>query len=340
MKKTRLGKTKLMVSRSGFGALPVQRLSKEDGAALLRRAFESGINFYDTANGYTDSEEKIGLALSDVRDKVIIATKTGAGTPDMFWKHLELSLKRMRTNYIDIYQFHNPRELPGDEMVSCMLSAKDQGMIRHIGITSHRLDNAIAEACTEVYETIQYPLSALSSERDINLVDICKQLDIGVIAMKALAGGLLNSAAPSMAFLRPHEHVVPIWGFQRDSELNEVIELEKNPPELDDAMLEQIMKDRVQLSGDFCRGCGYCMPCPAGIQITECARMPLLLRRAVWQNFTTPAWRERMEKISGCMKCGKCRAACPYSLDTPRLLKEALDDFRTFVKEHNLYEAI
>ena len=333
MDKIRLGKTELMASRSGFGALPIQRLAKADAAALLRRAYEAGVNFFDTANGYTDSEEKIGLGLADVRGNVIIATKTGSKTPDEFKRQLELSLTRMRTDYIDIYQFHNPSKIPDDDMVNCMTRARDQGMIRHIGVTAHRLDNAIAEACTEIYETIQYPLSALSTARDLNLVRICKQLDIGVIAMKALSGGLLTSAAPSMAFLRPFDHVVPIWGFQKDGELDEVIELEKNPPELDEAMIQRILADRTELSGNFCRGCGYCMPCPANIRITECARMQLLLRRSVWQNFTTPEWQEEMEKIPGCLNCGKCKSACPYNLDTPQLLRAALEDFRAFTRE-------
>ena len=230
MEKIRLGRTNLMVTRSGFGALPIQRLSKEEAAALLYKAYENGINFFDTANGYTDSEEKIGLALSGVRDKVYIATKTGSSTPDLFWKHLELSLTRMKTDYVDIYQFHNPAQVPNDEMAACMLKAKEQGMIRHIGVTAHRLDVALAEAETGLYETIQYPLSALSTEKELDFVRLCKQKDIGVIAMKALAGGLLTSAAPSMAYLRPFDNLVPIWGMQRDSELEEVLSLEKNPP--------------------------------------------------------------------------------------------------------------
>ncbi|MDR3085647.1 MAG: aldo/keto reductase [Christensenellaceae bacterium] len=333
MEKIRLGKTGLLVTRSAFGALPVQRLGKEEGAALLYRAFECGINFFDTANGYSDSEEKIGLALSKVRDQVIIATKTGSSTPDVFWKHLELSLTRMKTDYIDIYQFHNPRTPQGDEMVACMVKAKEQGMIRHIGVTAHRLDTAMAEVESGIYETMQYPLSALSSERDLELVRLCKKKDVGVIAMKALSGGLLTSAAPSMAFLRQFDNVVPIWGFQRDSELDEVLELEKNPPKLDDAMMERIETERAQLAGDFCRACGYCQPCPAGIKIETCARMPLLLRRAPFQNFMSDAVKADMENIENCIHCDACKGRCPYSLDTPKLLRAALEDYRSFRAE-------
>lgn len=330
MEKIRLGRTNLMVTRSGFGALPIQRLSKEEAAALLYKAYENGINFFDTANGYTDSEEKIGLALSGVRDKVYIATKTGSSTPDLFWKHLELSLTRMKTDYVDIYQFHNPAQVPNDEMAACMLKAKEQGMIRHIGVTAHRLDVALAEAETGLYETIQYPLSALSTEKELDFVRLCKQKDIGVIAMKALAGGLLTSAAPSMAYLRPFDNLVPIWGMQRDSELEEVLSLEKNPPVLDEAMMARIAKDREELAGDFCRGCGYCKPCPAGIQIDMCARMPQLLRRAPIAQYVSDEFALEMKKIENCLHCGACMKRCPYQLNTSALLEAALKDYELF----------
>lgn len=332
METIRLGKTELRVTRSGFGALPIQRLTKEDAASLLRKAYDGGINFFDSANGYTDSEEKIGLGLSDVRQKIIIATKTGSSTPEKFWEHLALSLKRMKTDYIDIYQFHNPAAMPNDEMLACMVKAKEKGIIRHIGVTAHRLDLAFEEAESGIFETIQYPLSALSGDNEIALIKRCKELDLGVIAMKALAGGLLTSAASSMAYLRPYDNVVPIWGMQRESELAEVLTLEKDPPKLDEALLARIAKDRKELAGDFCRGCGYCMPCPAGIQINTCARMPQLLRRAPMQNFLNDEWQAEMQKIKTCLHCNKCVGKCPYSLNTPKLLEAALSDYETFLK--------
>jgi predicted aldo/keto reductase-like oxidoreductase len=332
MEKVFFGGTGLSVTRSGFGALPVQRLSKPEGAALLRRGYEGGINFFDTANSYSDSEEKIGIGLSDVRENIIIATKTGSVAPEVFWRHLYLSLERMKTTYIDIYQFHNPRELPGETMLDCMREAKARGLIRHIGITCHRLDNAIAAARSGDYETIQYPLSALSSDAEIDFVKLCASLNIGLIGMKGLAGGLLTSAAPTMAFLRPYPNVVPIWGFQRDVELDEVIALECNPPSLDEAMLARIASDREQLSGNFCRGCGYCMPCPMGIEINTCARISLLLRRSPSAGWLTPRWQAEMAKIKNCIHCNKCGKACPYSLDPPQLLHETYEDYQIFLQ--------
>lgn len=334
MDKIRLGSTNIMATRSGFGALPVQRLPMEEAAQLMYRAYEGGINFFDTANAYSDSEEKIGLGLSGVRENIFIATKTGSETPDGFFRHLELSLTRMRTDYIDIYQFHNPAKMPSDEMLSCMVKAKSQGMIRHIGVTAHRLDVATDEINSGAFETMQFPLSAISSDEDLDLVRLCKEKNMGVIGMKGLAGGLLTSAAPSMAYLRRFDNLVPIWGIQRDSELEEVLALEKNPPALDEAMMQRIEKDRKALAGDFCRGCGYCMPCPVGIKINNAARMPQLLRRAVYQNFITDEWADEMEKIEDCIGCKACTAKCPYQLDTPQLLKAALVDFRAFRNEH------
>lgn len=334
MDKIRLGSTNIMATRSGFGALPVQRLPMEEAAQLMYRAYEGGINFFDTANAYSDSEEKIGLGLSGVRKNIFIATKTGSETPDEFFRHLELSLKRMRTDYIDIYQFHNPSKMPSDEMLSCMIKAKSQGMIRHIGVTAHRLDVATDEINSGAFETMQFPLSAISSDQDLDLVRLCKEKNMGVIGMKGLAGGLLTSAAPSMAYLRRFDNLVPIWGIQRESELEEVLALEKNPPALDEAMMQRIEKDRKELAGDFCRGCGYCMPCPVGIKINNAARMPQLLRRAVYQNFITDQWADEMEKIEDCIHCKACTAKCPYQLDTPQLLQAALVDFRAFRNEH------
>ena len=329
-----LGSTGIRATRSGFGALPIQRLSKEEAARLLRLAYEGGINFFDTANAYTDSEEKIGLALSDVRKDIFIATKTGSSTPDQFWRHLELSLTRMKTDYIDIYQFHNPSAMPSDEMLSCMVKAKAQGMIRHIGVTAHRQDTALAEIGSGAFETLQFPLSALSSEKDLDLVRLCREKNMGVIGMKGLAGGLLTSAAPTMAYLRRFDNLVPIWGFQRECEIREVLELEKDPPILDEAMMARIEKDRKELAGDFCRGCGYCLPCPQGIPINNAARMPQLLRRSPYAPYLTDEWAAQMERITTCINCRACASRCPYELDTPKLLRAALEDYRAFRAEH------
>jgi aryl-alcohol dehydrogenase-like predicted oxidoreductase len=333
MQYTRLGRTGLTVSRSSFGALPIQRLSVPEAGVLLRKAFDGGINFFDTARAYSDSEEKIGAALSDVRDKIVLATKTQATAPDAFWRDLETSLSLLKTDHVDIYQFHNPKRIPmdGDALYDCMLKAREQGKIRFIGVTNHGIDNALSAIDSGLYDTLQFPLSALSSEKELAMAKKCGEHDIGFIAMKALCGGLLPSAALTMACLRSLTHVVPIWGFQRAGEIDEVLTLEKDPPAYDEEMRRRVDRCRAELGGDFCRGCGYCQPCAKNIEIQTCARMPFLLRRAVWQGYVTPEWQAKMALIEDCIDCGLCRSRCPYGLNCPALLRTALKDYREFL---------
>jgi predicted aldo/keto reductase-like oxidoreductase len=339
MDKIRLGRTNLWVSRSSFGALPIQRISLEEAGKLLRKAYENGINFFDTARGYTDSEEKIGYALSDVRKDIIIATKSHAKDKKSLFQDLETSLKKLRTDYIDIYQLHNPQSLPDpddpDGLYRGLVEAREKGMIRFIGITNHRLQLAMEAAASGLYDTIQFPLSSLSSSEDLQLIEECKARDVGLIAMKALSGGLIVNAATTFAFLRQFDNVVPIWGIQRESELDEFLALEKNPPILDKEMEIIIERDRRELSGAFCRGCGYCMPCPAGIPIPTAARISLLLGRAPYQQFLTDEWRENMNTIEQCLECGQCRKQCPYELDTPNLLRSMLKAYNEFYASHS-----
>ena len=335
MKTMALGSTGITVNRNGFGALPVQRVYVEEAGRLLRKAFENGIRFFDTARSYSDSEMKIGLALSDVRDQIYIATKTPSTTVEGFWKDLETSLSLLKTDYIDIYQFHNPAFCPkpgdGTGLYEAMLEAKAQGKIRHIGITNHRL--AVAEEAVDsgLYETLQFPFSYLASEKDEALVKRCAEKNVGFICMKALSGGLITRSDAAYAYLAQFPNTLPIWGIQRESELDEFLAYNDDPPQMTDALAAFIEQERVSLAGDFCRGCGYCMPCPAGIEINQCARMSLLLRRSPAANWLTPAWQEKMEKIEDCLHCGQCMQRCPYGLQTPDLLRRNLEDYRTFL---------
>lgn len=338
MDKIKLGRTNLMVTRSGFGALPVQRVSFDEAKNILRKAYDNGINFFDTARAYSDSEEKIGYSLSDVRENIIIATKTHAKDRKTLLEHLQTSLKNLKTDYIDIYQLHNPDILPDPEdregLYAGLIEAKKKGLVRFIGITNHKLKNAMDAAASGLYDTIQFPLCSLSSEDDLLLIKECKKRNIGLIAMKALSGGLITNAASAFAFLRQFDNVVPIWGMQRETELDEFITLENNPPLLDNAMWSIINKDRSELSGDFCRGCGYCLPCPAGIEIPTSARISLLLKRAPFQGFLEDSFKEKMELINNCIECGHCKNHCPYKLDTPNLLKRELKNYSEFYAKH------
>lgn len=340
MDKIKLGRTNLMVSRSGFGALPIQRISFDEAKAILLKAYESGINFFDTARSYTDSEEKLGYALAERRKDIIIATKTQAKDKKTLFSHLETSLRNLKTDYIDIYQLHNPSELPNpqdaESLYSGLIEAKEKGMIRFIGLTNHNIKTAIQAATSNLFDTIQFPLNSLATDEDLKIIQVCKERNIGVIAMKGLSGGLITNAATTFAFLRQFNNVVPIWGIQKMSELNEFVELEKNPPLLDEAMWKAIHQDRAELSGDFCRGCGYCLPCPAGIEIPTQARISLLLGRAPYQRFLEDSFREKMDLINQCIGCGHCKENCPYKLDTPNLLKRELKKYYAFYERHKI----
>ena len=326
-----LGKTGITVEKNSFGALPIQRISKGEAVKLLRKAYDHGVTFYDTARFYTDSEEKLGEAFEGMRDKIYIATKTAAVTPENFWKDLQTSLKNLRTDYIDIYQFHNPDfcPMPGDGsgVYEAMLEAKQKGLIRHIGITNHRLHVARQAIESGLYETLQFPFCYLATEKDIELVELCKEADMGFIAMKALSGGLITNSAAAYAYLAQYDNVLPIWGVQRERELDEFLSYIENPPKMTEELQAVIDNDRAQLQGEFCRGCGYCMPCPAGIEINNCARMSLMIRRAPAAAQMTPAMQEKMKKIEDCLHCGKCKSKCPYGLDTPTLLRKNYEDY-------------
>ena len=328
----RLGKTEISTSQNAFGALPVQRVSEEEAVRLLRRAYEGGMTYFDTARYYSDSEHKLGLAFEEMRDKIFIATKTGAVTPEGFEKDLETSLRELKTDHIDVYQFHNPDfcPKPGDEsgIYDAMLKAKEQGKVLHIGITNHRL--AVAKEAIEsgLYETLQFPFSYLASDKDIELVEMCRTADMGFVAMKALSGGLITNSEAAYAYITQYDNVLPIWGVQRESELEEWLSYMNNPPVMNDNIRSFIEREREELIGEFCRGCGYCMPCPAGIQINNCARMSLMLRRAPSSAWLNETWQNNMAQIENCLHCNACKSKCPYGLDTPALLQKNLEDYK------------
>ncbi len=330
-----LGRTGLKVNKNGFGALPIQRISLEEAAVILKKAYANGVNFYDTARFYTDSEEKLGYALSDVRENIIIATKTMTTKVEEFWSQLETSLKKLKTDYIDIYQFHNPGFCPkpgdGTEIYEAMLEAKAKGMIRHIGITNHRLPVAIEAAESGLYETIQFPFNYLATEEEHRLVQLCKERGIGFISMKALSGGLITNSAAAYAYQAKFEHVLPIWGIQREKELDEFLSYDGHAPQLDGELLAVIGRDQKELGKDFCRGCGYCLPCAADIDIPTCARMSLMIRRAPVSVYLNDSWKEKMRRIEKCTHCNHCKRYCPYGLDTPKLLSENWADYQTFL---------
>ncbi len=336
MKDITLGTTGITVPQNAFGALPIQRDDFDTSIEILRRAYDGGMRYFDTARAYSDSEEKLGLAFENYdRSKIYIATKTGATTPEEFWQNLETSLKNLKTDYIDVYQFHCAQQCfrPGDGtgMYEAMLEAKAQGKVRHIGITAHKWKVALEAIESGLYETLQFPFSYLSGDIELNLVEKCKEHNVAFIAMKGLAGGLINNSKAAMAYIYQFDNVLPIWGIQRNSELDEWLKYMDETPEMDDEIKAFIEKEKEELKGNFCRSCGYCMPCPQGIIINQCARMSLMLRRAPTAAWTNEYWQNEMKKIETCLHCGACAAKCPYELNTPELLEKNYEDYKKVI---------
>ena len=335
MTKIQLGSTGIEIEKNGFGCLPIQRITKEEAVRLLRKAVDGGINYFDTARAYSDSEEKLGYAFAGIRDKVVIATKTHAQTGRELREHLEISLRDLNTDYIDIYQFHNPAFVPRpggeDGLYDAALEAQAQGKIRHIGITNHRLTVAREAIDSGLYATLQFPYSYLSGPQDQELVEMCERAGMGFVAMKGMAGGLLRDGIAAAAFIALQPIAVPIWGVQHEWELDQFLSCVPDAPAMTEERLALIEKDRAELTGSFCRSCGYCMPCPMGIQINQCARMSLMLRRMPAADYLTDYWQAEMRKIETCLQCGQCASKCPYGLNTPRLLQDNYKEYFTHV---------
>ena len=336
MQYVNFGTTGLQISRLGFGGIPIQRIDQPGTRELLIAAHKAGINYIDTARAYTVSEAWIGQSLEEagLRDDFILATKCRALTKADMEAEIATSLKNLRTDHIELFQFHNPSLdglktilAPGGAM-EALLEAKARGIVGHIGITAHKIGVAEDIIASGLYETLQYPFSYLSTPREAALAESCRKANMGLIAMKALAGGLVTNADAAFAYIAQYDNVLPIWGIQRPEELEQWLGFFRTPASLTPELRSFIEKERGELTGEFCRGCGYCLPCPAGIQINQCARISLMIRRAPSESWLAPAMQAEMEKIEHCLGCGQCKSRCPYELDTPNLLKRNLADYR------------
>lgn len=343
MRKILLGKTGIEATCQSFGALPIQRTDESEAIKILQRAYEGGINFFDTARAYSNSEEKIGKAISPaMRKNIFIATKSGGKNKEAVLKDIQVSLKLLNTDYVDIFQAHNISEVPdiNDEnsIYWGLKEAQARGYCRFIGVTSHRLDVAESAVDTDLYDTLQFPLSYLSAQKDIDLVERCKEHNMGIIAMKGLAGGAISSAKAAAAFMGLHPSLLPIWGIQHMHELEEFLEYGKNPPEMTEELKALVAKDKEELSGNFCRACGYCMPCTAApqMEMNTTMRMYFNLRRMPPEQFLDEKWQKQMLMIEKCINCGVCKKRCPYGLDCPVVLKRNLEDYRDFCKQHGI----
>ena len=339
MEKIRFGKTGMMVTRLGFGGIPIQRQTEAEAVKVVQRCLDLGINYLDTANGYTTSEERIGKAVKGKRQSVYIATKTFPGTPEIIEQNLDLSLKRLDTDYIDLYQFHGINDItvlnkildPENGLYKVFEKAKKAGKIRHIGITSHQMDAAKAEVKSGKFETIMFPFNFITNEPAKELLPLCREHDMGFIVMKPLAGGMLDNATIAFKYLLQFPDMVTIPGIEKIHEIEEIYGLYQDPQKLTAAERKEMKRMTEELGTRFCRRCDYCQPCAQQIPISMLMTFPSFVKRL------PPDWylkggfiNDGMEKAANCTECGECEERCPFNLPIREMIKE----------NYNLYEQV
>lgn len=325
------GKTGMQVSELGFGGIPLIRLTKETAVSVLQRAYDRGITFYDTANMYLDSEEKIGAAFRGVRDKVIIASKSLKRDASGMTDHVDKTLQRLQTDYIDLYQLHQVAKDADWEAVTgpdgameALLRARDQGKIRHIGFTSHSLQMAVKAVQTDLFSSIQFPFNFIEIAAKDELFRIAKQKSVGILAMKPFAGGMIDNADIAFKFLRQHPEVIPIPGFDSVEAVDQVVSFYDHENRITRSDLDLMERYRAELGKQFCRRCEYCQPCPNGVMITQAMGYRVIANR-MSPDVAVRFSRLPMESVLKCDACGACVEKCPYELPIPDLLKTFYD---------------
>ena len=334
MEKIRLGKTGLMVTKIGFGGIPIQRLTEDGAVEVVRRCVELGINYIDTANSYSTSEERIGKAVKGQRDKLIIATKTGSRDRKGVEEHLELSLKRLQTDYIDLYQFHGVstedhlKRVLEDGPYAVAEEAKKAGKIRHIAITSHSRDIAMKAVETDMFESCMFPFNFIVNEPVDDLIPLCRKHDVGFIAMKPMAGGMLENATIAFKYLFTIPDIVPLVGIEKVEEIEEIVNLVEGPQEMTEAEQATMQNYIDELGTRFCRRCDYCQPCTAGIPISMVMTSRSFFKRMPSARFFGGMVDGAMAKAAECTECGECETRCPYNLPIREMLSEHVQWFK------------
>jgi hypothetical protein len=336
MNRIKLAGTDLEISEIGLGGIPIMSLSKSEAVAVVKHCFDMGITFFDTANTYQTSEDKIGTALKDVRDEVVIATKTASRDEKEAADHLDLSLQQLKTDWIDLYQLHNVSNQDSLQQVlapggayEAARKARDAGKIRHIGISSHSIPTALEALKTGLFQTLQFPFNFIENDPADELFPFARRHNIGIIGMKPLGGGLLERADLCFGFLQQHPYVVPIPGVRAKQEADEIIGIYTNPEPLVEADLKDMESIRSVLGEKFCHRCEYCMPCEQGVQINSVLIFKAAAKRLKREAVT--AWLgSAMETVEQCIECGECEDKCPYNLPIADLLKENLALFREY----------
>ena len=326
-----LGRTGLQISPMGLGGIPVQRIDAEGTKQLLQKLVAAGVNYIDTARGYTVSEEYIGYGLEGIRDKFVLATKSMARTKEAMATDIDISLKNLRTDYIDLYQVHNPgpKDLetviaPGGAL-EALLEARQAGKIGHIGITLHSADMFQKALELSWVETIMFPYNLVETQGE-DLIRICGQKGIGFIAMKPLAGGAIEDATLALRFIGQNSNVsVVIPGMAEEKELQQNLAAVANTTPLSLEEKQKINQIRSTLGTQFCRRCNYCAPCPMGIGIPGIFVLEGYFSRYNLQDWAMTRYNGTPVKASACIGCGACEARCPYQLPIRKMLKNVVN---------------
>jgi len=342
METMRLGKTELVIPRLGFGGIPIQRCIEDEAVAVVKRCIDLGITYLDTANGYTTSEERIGKAVAGRREKAIIATKSSARTREGVDEHLKLSLKRLGTDYIDVYQFHNISDTESFNTVKApggaldlLKEAKSAGVIRHIGVSSHSMDMAKEMVKSDIFETIMFPFNFITSEAADQLLPLCKEHDVGFIVMKPFAGGMLDNATIAFKYLLQFPEAMTIPGIEKIEEIEEIFRITEGPWQMTAEEEAEMQRMKDELGTKFCRRCQYCQPCSTEIPITMVMTSPSFHKRMPPERFFSGNIAETMEKAASCIECGDCEDRCPYHLPIRETIAERVAWYQTLKAEYD-----
>lgn len=341
MDKVRFGKTELMVSKIAFGGIPIQRLSIPDAVKVVRGVIDLGVNFIDTANVYSDSEEKIGIAIKDIpRDSLVIATKSIALDKKTFLENLDLSLKRLGTDYVDLYQHHgisSPESydaIMGDGgAFEGMMEAVRAGKVRFPAFSSHNIPVAMRIMRDEKFAAVQLPFNYIDDEAAKEAIPLAKELDMGFIAMKPFGGGLLNDAKLSIKYLLQFDSIVPDPGIEKLLEMEEIVRIVESVEKLSADDAAAINKMKTELGDRWCHRCDYCQPCPQKIHISGVLTVDSLIKRMPFQRVSAMIG-QAMETANGCVECRECVGRCPYNLNIPELITEKLAIWDRYLTEN------
>jgi predicted aldo/keto reductase-like oxidoreductase len=335
LEKIRLGKTDMLVSRLGFGGIPIQRLNEDEAVTVVKKCLDLGITFLDTANAYTTSEERIGKAISGRREELAIATKSISRKREGVEKHLKLSLERLNVEYIDLYQFHGISDfnsldtvLASDGPISVVEKAKEMGLVKHIGITSHQMDVAKKAVASGRFETIMFPFNFVTSEAADELLPLARKHDVGFIVMKPLAGGMIANARIAFKYLLQFPDIVTICGIEKLTEIEEIVQIVEGSHKMTAAEVEEMQKLKEELGTRFCHRCDYCQPCQQSIAISTVMIYPSLARRLPPEHLVSGIWSAVMERAAECTECGECEERCPYHLPIHDMIAEHVKQYQ------------